>query len=463
MGSMLAFASPIKGTVTREVASFSGLMLILCSYFLWPEGVSFPGVSAIPPIIGTMLFIWGGVGQRVLPTVNRALAFKPFVGIGLISYSLYLWHWPIIAYIEYLGYSIDGLGAMFFLILIIFLVSWFSWRFVEMPFRGMKCSSGNGKTILIGAVVGFIGLIFGFVAWKTKGVVFRDLSDVRKVRLTNSGISFMDADDLGLGDPDVTTGRLGLWNGGDSVDFIIWGDSHATVLAEGFDQVALQSGRRGLLYATHSRLPLLGVKVVGYSDLSQRAVDVILSYQPRCVFLTGYWYRLLSGRSEHRRNAIVVGDGLDCSDGARIQAVRDGLDATIRVFLESDISVVIISDVPDQKINAGRVYLSSLALNSLPLRKSFDVGQVGITIGEHLSDQGVVNGLFEDVSRQYENVHFVDTTPLFFSSGVSSIGDSYGSFYRDNNHLNDYGVTVLMKESISGWLKLGLTQGGRLE
>ncbi|MDB4470495.1 acyltransferase, partial [Akkermansiaceae bacterium] len=93
-GSLLAFARPITSSKSREILSLTGVALVISYFFCFREGIPFPGATALPPVIGAALFIWSGIGQTKLPIASRLLTLRPIVGIGLISYSLYLWHYP---------------------------------------------------------------------------------------------------------------------------------------------------------------------------------------------------------------------------------------------------------------------------------------------------------------------------------------------------------------------------------
>ena len=83
------------------------------------------------PCLGTALLIWAGSGQG-LPT--RLLTNRPLVFLGLISYSLYLWHWPVIAFLAYLDHPI-GLAAGIAAAAASILLAWLSWKYIEVPMR----------------------------------------------------------------------------------------------------------------------------------------------------------------------------------------------------------------------------------------------------------------------------------------------------------------------------------------
>ncbi|WP_276325689.1 acyltransferase family protein [Pseudoclavibacter helvolus] len=99
-GKFGADASKLTSLPTRVVASWLGYAMLGATIMLLPEGVSFPGATALLPVVGTMLVIWAGdVRGAVSPALLGRV--KPIVYLGDISYSVYLWHWPIIVILPY--------------------------------------------------------------------------------------------------------------------------------------------------------------------------------------------------------------------------------------------------------------------------------------------------------------------------------------------------------------------------
>ncbi|VVO06468.1 hypothetical protein PS723_03065 [Pseudomonas fluorescens] len=107
-----------------------GSLLIGVALFALSEGAPFPGINALVPCLGAALLILAGSGDVRLPLLTS----RPMVFIGLISYSLYLVHWPLIAYLNYLDIRID-LPVALLVVLGSVVMAWLSWRFVEVPFR----------------------------------------------------------------------------------------------------------------------------------------------------------------------------------------------------------------------------------------------------------------------------------------------------------------------------------------
>jgi peptidoglycan/LPS O-acetylase OafA/YrhL len=122
----------------NNVLSLSGLALICFAIFAYDESIPFPGLYALVPTVGTVLII---VFAQQGTLVNRILSQKIFVGIGLISYSAYLWHQPIFAFVKYRSFTDPSAGLMLSLCLGVLVLAYLSWRFVEKPFRNKSAYS----------------------------------------------------------------------------------------------------------------------------------------------------------------------------------------------------------------------------------------------------------------------------------------------------------------------------------
>jgi peptidoglycan/LPS O-acetylase OafA/YrhL len=119
----LAFLYTFKGSATyRTILYVLGLLLILCSYFLLDPSLSWPGIYALYPTIGAFLIIYS---DKKADRVNTSLSFQ---SIGKCSYSIYLWHWPIVVYC-----TVFGIAKEYFAIgvAISLLFGWLSYKFVE--------------------------------------------------------------------------------------------------------------------------------------------------------------------------------------------------------------------------------------------------------------------------------------------------------------------------------------------
>ena len=127
--------------------SILGLLLIVLPALMLDKTSLFPGFNALYPCLGAVFIILSGKHAHSQGFVNRMFTFKPLVFIGLLSYSMYLWHWPIFSFIKYLGFELTS-NKVIISIAATLLLSYISWRFIEKPFR-YRFKYDFSKTILV--------------------------------------------------------------------------------------------------------------------------------------------------------------------------------------------------------------------------------------------------------------------------------------------------------------------------
>jgi hypothetical protein len=133
LGAALTYLPRVTGRVLTEGAPIAGLTMIAAAALLYSDETSFPGVAALLPCLGAALILLPGPKETV---AKKVLALTPLVWIGRISYSLYLWHWPILVFARHYFHG----GAIpeqlaFFILLAAMAAAALSWKFVEQPFR----------------------------------------------------------------------------------------------------------------------------------------------------------------------------------------------------------------------------------------------------------------------------------------------------------------------------------------
>jgi len=138
--ALLVYTGFRSNSIVNEIMAFIGLLAIILSFIFVSGSDSVPGIAAIPVIIGTVFLILSGVSYKTFPA--RLLSLKVFVAIGLISYSAYLWHWPILALLHYALIEIDiivSVGVVF----ITLTLATGSYFLVEKPFRKNHISTNR--------------------------------------------------------------------------------------------------------------------------------------------------------------------------------------------------------------------------------------------------------------------------------------------------------------------------------
>ncbi len=175
-------APRIRRPILRDAAGIAGAALIGAALWFYRPWTPYPGPAALLPCIGSALII--AAGQTGPNVVGRILSLKPAVFIGLISYSLYLWHWPLIVYKSYGVTLVNGLNrhqTQMALLSISMVLAWLSWRFVEMPFRAgaSRVSRRALYTSLAAAVL--LVTVLSCSAILSRGAPYRFTPEAREV------------------------------------------------------------------------------------------------------------------------------------------------------------------------------------------------------------------------------------------------------------------------------------------
>lgn len=140
-----------------EALSIAGLLLIVVSFLTYSSAIAFPGFYALVPTLGAALLILFATSAT---RVGRFLSSSLMVGIGLVSYSAYLWHQPIFAFLRHVFEELSVM-AMVLGVCSVFCLAFFSWKCIELPFRNRSIipSARFSKLIVaLGAGVIIIGL-----------------------------------------------------------------------------------------------------------------------------------------------------------------------------------------------------------------------------------------------------------------------------------------------------------------
>lgn len=166
----------------KNILSIIGLVFILYAVFFYDKSIPFPSLYTLVPTFGTALII---LCASPINYVGKVLSNKVLVGLGLISYSAYLWHQPLFAFARHRSFADINLISSLFLSVASFVIAYFSWRFVEQPFR--RRNGFSGAKIFFAATFGMIiFLIFALVSYLSNGFTGRyDIKDKYLAELTS--------------------------------------------------------------------------------------------------------------------------------------------------------------------------------------------------------------------------------------------------------------------------------------
>lgn len=302
-GSLLALSPAAivpRSRIMREILSYVGLCLILVPIFLYTKQTQFPGLAALPPVLGTVIIIWANGrifqaldNEHVLTSIGRVLALRPLVFVGLISYSLYLWHWPLFAFAKYWTFNKLTIGHSFFIISLSFILAIVSWHYVETPFRLKKFLVSNRSIIWAGVCASLMLFITGSLVWRSSGLPSRyspeilELAKVDSVNKNNVAIEAIITDQVP---------QFGVSNTEGYVDLLVWGDSHARTYIPAFEKIANVNNLSGRAITYSATLPLLNYDGQLRQGLDENAnewsvatLDYIKRHNIPKVVLVGYW------------------------------------------------------------------------------------------------------------------------------------------------------------------------------
>ena len=207
-GALLALKAvpAVNGRVARQLLAALGIAFIAASVFLYSRDTPFPGPAALLPCLGTALVIYAGdCGMTVAGTI---LSLSPFVFIGRISYSLYLWHWPLYVFARYLDFRDPSPVTIAVLIAMSFALATLSYAFVEQPFRRAASSFSREKLFAAGGVAMAAGAVAATLLLFGGGLPERLRPDLRTILAEQDDHEARIDTCFGLSAADVRNGRL---------------------------------------------------------------------------------------------------------------------------------------------------------------------------------------------------------------------------------------------------------------
>jgi peptidoglycan/LPS O-acetylase OafA/YrhL len=454
LGASLALLAwrPTLPAWAGEIAAGVGLSMIVASVVLLDEHRPFPGLLALPACFGTALLILTGTDRQ--PFVTRMLSMRPAVAIGLISYSLYLWHWPLLAFARYhfdrpLSWievaTLLGASA---------LAAFMSYRYVEMPARHL---SFDLAPRVLGAGVLLLGVtaLAGHQINKSRGWTFsldpeiRQLDRISRTRnVYRNGCS--GASNVFRGDEACTFGppRTSA-----SYDMAIFGDSHADHYTPAMSVLARDAGMSGRQVTAGRCLTLLGYdEITGTPDMQaacrslREAMVRFVDENPRLqVAVLAHHWSSYTGNTIWRdvEPIFLLSSKDDVSSAQRSQEVLlQSMETTLDFFQRRGVRVVLLGEIP----LFDRDPLKCIAA---AVRQGLQAQSCRLHAQEVQRRIGTMNGMLADLAARRRNVSFF--SPLgAMCDGIwcSPIVDGI-YMYRDRMHLNRVGAEHLARSMLA--------------
>lgn len=424
--------------VWRQAASLTGLAMIVGAMFTFDKHTPSPSVYTLIPTVGATLVIACATPET---WVARLLSARWLVGIGLISYSAYLWHQPLFAFARHQNLEAPSAQTMAMLVLLTFALAYLSWRFVETPMRRQRALSRAqifGASAALASMLMAVGLAGHMVKIKTWWE-FQNPGLVNVSRPDALGPTQDCRAQLGgLGDASCTV----VGSGPRKV--VVWGDSHAKALMAGLPHP------EGVTMYVISHLgcpPLVGVHRFDGLGTSGNCSDpavlghyagFIQSLKPDSVILVGRWTLYLNGfikaglpQAQHH----FLSDGDDqaalTSATYRIDMMARHLQETIGLFSPHAQVIVLTQPIDLASFNYREVEHTNFAAPASAI------------LAWHHAELEMFSRLAPD-----PKVKVVDVKKLFCNDQACRTRVDGTLLYADDNHLSAFGSRIV-------WQSLG--------
>jgi peptidoglycan/LPS O-acetylase OafA/YrhL len=420
-----------------EASAVGGIAAIAASIVGYDQNTVFPGLAAVVPCGGAAAIIASGGVHRT--RVAQSLSTRIPVLIGLISYSLYLWHWPVLVFARYISVKPLTPIVLILSLSIGLALSVMSYQYIERPFRygAIKVR----PALLVFSTGAIVALVCGALINLHEGYPGRMPERTLAAYTKASYIPPKTLVDVKVSDElPIEAMRADL-----PPDVLLWGDSHAGTIAPVLAELAKQHRQNLWRYAC---IPLLGVYNVARDtalansecDRSNRAmIEYIARHRVKKIVLASFWSQFTEGRelpldgAGQRDNfyADKVTASRNATD-ARIVFRRNFLE-TIRILGDLGATVFIVDQVP-----VYRYWVPNQMVKVM--RFGGDLSNIRRPLSEHEQRMAFINETFAEVIGS--KVHLLDPVPYLCDTRV---GFCYGvdgetSLYRDYNHLSYEGV-----------------------
>ncbi|PCK06978.1 MAG: acyltransferase [Alteromonadaceae bacterium] len=435
--------SVANGKALSNVISFAGLSLLVCGFLTINKELSFPGLWALMPVLGAVLVILAGSEAWV----NRVvLSNRIVVWVGLISYPLYLWHWPLLSFARIMEGEVPSESIRITAVVLSFVLAWLTYRFVEQRIR--FGGEGKSKVIVLVAMMVVIGGL-GFSTMIKGGWASRYEDESAAIQAIMAlPLPFVNGTDCGKHIPEFKENNI-VFNGPclltqdapPSLAFV--GDSHLLHYLNGI--WGSFTSESVLMVVQWSCLPFAGDHfLTGDCKKNHDALTRYLesSSSVKTVVLSAHWAYLMSGVFEPE------------GDGWRM--AKPFTEAGAKSFQESGINMI------TKLVNGGKqvVFMKDVPDLGFSINDCFDVRPFRLSPFSNFNQDcshsqqryleriAAVDAVVEEMLSQLPSVKVYDPRSLFCSNGKCKGKGDFLPYYMDGDHLNHHGASMVMKDLI---------------
>ena len=438
-----------------EICSIAGLICMLWGVLTYTQATPFPGTHALVPVAGASLMLYAGY-SRAPTRMTQLLSLRALAFVGVMSYSLYLWHWPLWVLSRSTVWSVHGWPEIPVAgyLAITLLVSWVSWRCIERPFQAKGLAVLKPRTILCTALAALIAC-FG-MGMRSIHASRTDqqslppvLTQLDRDTTVAPGMDCEGKPDLalisagesgcGLGDPAATAS---------APDFILLGDSHARMWVSAFDTLARELKLHGVAMAYSNCAPLRGAVPAARpecANITNAALDYVARSSVKQVILAGYWAEAMETGFAPPAAANGAPASTTASPTASppnavptsTQAFSASLRDTIRYLQQAGKAVTLILDVPRLENDDVPRDLALLSVS----RQGADA--YGPSLADHMARQEPVVKSIEEIWPDVKPFGIVDPTVELCATGQCLVAREGRTWYRNKHQLTDDAAKTL--------------------
>lgn len=402
-----------------EFLALIGAIFLFTSFVFFNKATKFPGFNALIPVIGTSLIIitsqTNGLFYK-LNVINYILSNRILVYFGLISYSLYLIHWPLFALYRYY----DGLDEsddliIFNIFILSILLAHLSFKFIEQKFRSISIE--NIKLFFLGVFVIIICFI-GFNLYMLKYIDKDNLTNIHNVydsqRIPTK--EYKKCDQIIEHDNWCKIGNIN-----NTPSYLILGDSHLDSWAPAFNASLLINDKSAVIAPFSACPPLINISsspVLGCNERSKLIKYLIENNSANHIILTGDWLHHFN--QEKYKNSLIK-----------------NFEETIELIISKNIKLTIIGAVPIYKKNVPLM----LALQSKQNKNQKDL------IVDINAEIIKLNDYYRIIEKYKKSklINFYEPHEKLCSPFcINSLNNK--SLYSDSNHLNTYGASLFIED-----------------
>jgi peptidoglycan/LPS O-acetylase OafA/YrhL len=435
-----------------QYMSMVGLLLIVYSVFFFDRQTPFPGFYALVPTIGASLII---LFAKRRTYVGQLLGSKIFVGIGLISYSAYLWHQPLFAFAKYRSLKEPDPLLMLGISFASIFLAYVTWKYIETPFRNRD--QFNRRKVF---VVGLCGtLLFSLVG------LLGNLSDGFKNRLSQAQRDVLDiaeshAKMWDVGGCDAKGGESeikGCIRGDKSKQpqYAIWGDSYASALVWELEKSFASAGKSFFQYTKYRCPASVDVKILPPQECeqySQKVLDDIHLQNINIVIVSSFWQFYVEGddfdngeggKGARQIQAATLSDSFSLPQDVRKKNILRAYQKTVSDLLNNGKRVVLIYPIPEVGFDVPVFYAKSLGFGGANFGENISIKHEPV-----IARNRSVNVAFDELGDHQNLIRIRPEKVLCdkIIGGRCTVQLDGRPLYFDGNHLSNDGARLVIDE-----------------